>query len=567
MSAQGTALLSVRDLCVAFRGAARPVLESVSFELHRGRTLALLGPSGSGKSLTALSLLGLLPPGAQVLGGQARLGGPAGPDLLQLSEAGLRGVRGRRIGLVFQEPQSALNPVMRVGAQVAEVLRRHAGLSRRQAGVESVALLDAVGITAPARRAGDYPYQFSGGMKQRALIAMALAAGPELLIADEPTTALDLTVQAQVLDLLQRLQAERELALLFITHDLGVAARMADRVAVFDQGRVVEQAGREAFFSRPSHPCSQRMFAQLRQRGRLAGADDGAPGPGRAGAAWSPASAAPAPSRAAVLAAESLVVEFRMGGRLWPLRGRARRPLRAVDGVSLRLAEGEILAVVGESGSGKTTLARALTALVPASSGRLHFAGRALTGLSGRALREARRGLQMVFQDPYASLNPRMRIGTAIEEVLRLHSPPPAPAVSTRRVEALLREVGLEPGWRVRYPHQLSGGQRQRVCIARALAASPRLLVCDEPTSALDLGVRSQILALLARLRREHGLACLVISHDLDVVAALADRVMVMAAGRVVEQGETRRVLRQPAHPCTRRLLDAVLTLPAQGRA
>ena len=541
-------LLELRDLRTEFRtaGGPRTVVDGVSLAVPAGQTLVLLGESGSGKSLTALSILRLLPPGARQSGGEVWLDGV---NLSALPEAAMRGVRGRRIGMIFQEPMTSLNPVMRIGAQIAEVIRRHLGGRERAIRARGVELLAATGMADPARRYDDYPHQLSGGMKQRAMIAIALACDPELLIADEPTTALDVTTQAQILDLLQSLQRARGMGLLLVTHDLGVAARMADHVAVMQAGRVVEQAPRERFFTAPQHPYSRALFAALPDfsrrgqalTGNAAGHDAGAP-------------AASDNAIETVLDVRDVQVHFpiRRG-----LLQRAIGAVRAVDGVSLTLHRGRTLAVVGESGCGKTTLARAILRLLEPTGGSVHFEGTDLASLPARRLRPLRRHFQIVFQDPYGSLNPRLRVADIVREGLD------ALGIGVRgardeRVAQLLQRVGLPADAGERYPHEFSGGQRQRISIARALAVGPRLLVLDEPTSALDLSIQAAVLDLLRELQAEMGLAYVLITHNLGVVEYLADDVAVMYLGRIVEHGPAEQVLKHPRHPYTKALLAAV---------
>jgi peptide/nickel transport system ATP-binding protein len=512
-------LLSVENLSVAI-GAARPV-DGVSFDIAASETFALLGESGCGKSMTALSLMRLLPPVARIVSGEVTFDGR---DLFVLPESGMRELRGGGMAMIFQEPATSLNPVMTIGQQIAEVLRLHGGSAGKV-----VELLEAVGIPDPERRAQEFPFQLSGGMKQRAMIAMALAGEPKLLIADEPTTALDVTIQAQVLDLLKDLQRQRGMALLLITHDLGVAARMADRVGVMHAGQLVEVSAKAAFFRAPEHPYSQRLFASLPENLEK-----------------------PPPSQIEarpLLAVEDLAVHF-------PIRrGLFRRTVghvRAVDGVSLKVSHGRTLAIVGESGCGKTTAGKAILQLIQPTAGRVSLDGRDLTELAAREV-------QMVFQDPFGSLNPRLRIGEIIAEGMR-----------TLAVEGdvgeLLAQVGLESGMAGRYPHEFSGGQRQRIAIARALAVNPRLLICDEPTSALDVSVQAQIIALLKDLQERHGLAYLFITHNISVVDYLAHEVAVMYLGRIVEQGTIEDVLRGAKHPYTQALLAAVPKIDGVAR-
>jgi peptide/nickel transport system ATP-binding protein len=583
-------------------------VDGVDLEIRRGETFALLGESGCGKSMTALSILRLLPAAGRILAGAVRLDGT---DLLRIPERQMRAVRGGRIAMIFQEPHTSLNPVLTVGAQVAESLHRHQGLGRRAIAARVVELLDAVGIPDPARRAGEYPHQLSGGMKQRVMIAIALAGEPDLLIADEPTTALDVTIQAQVLDLLRRLQRERGMAILLITHDLGVVAEMADRVAVMYAGEIVEEAACRDFFSHPRHPYSIRLFASLpgvEKRGRRLEVIPGsvpaltegftgcrfeprcawamphctdqppawsAPAPGArvrchlfgprpvtAGPAATKSAAAPGPvapghvpEAGSLLEVAGLAVHF-------PIRRgvlqRVVGQVRAVDGVSLAVGRGRTLALVGESGCGKTTVGRGILQLLRPTGGSVLFEGQDLTRLAGDALRRRRRDLQIVFQDPYSSMNPRMVVGDIVEEGMLALGLVRDRAAREARVAELLRSVGLAPEVRSRYPHEFSGGQRQRVCIARALAVEPKLIVCDEPTSALDVSVQAQILNLLKDLQDRFGLAYLFITHNLSVVEYLAHDVAVMYLGRIVEHGEVGEVLGGPRHPYTQALLSAV---------
>ncbi|MEW6164454.1 MAG: ABC transporter ATP-binding protein [Pseudomonadota bacterium] len=588
-------LLSVRDLTVAI-GDSSPVA-GVSFDIARGETFALLGESGCGKSMTALALMRLLPSAARIAGGRVAF---AGADMCALTEAEMRTLRGGRIGMIFQEPGSSLNPVMTVGAQIAEALGLHDELPA--AGVRQervVELLAAVGIPDPARRAREYPFQMSGGMKQRVMIAMTLAGEPDLLIADEPTTALDVTIQAQVLDLLGELRRARGMALLLITHDLGVVARMADRIGVMYAGQLVEVAPRADFFAAPAHPYARRLFAALPDaaapRRRLATIPGGVPPAGtrfagcrfaarcdealprcatlappwiertpghrvrchldperaQSGKKVSAGGTATAtPAAAPLLSARGLRVHF-------PIRRgvlqRAVGHVRAVDGVDLELVAGKTLALVGESGCGKTTVGKALLGLLPPTGGDLRWQGAPQAGLEPARM-------QMVFQDPYGSLNPRMRIGEIVAEGRR--------GMAAPEIAALLEQVGLTADMAGRYPHEFSGGQRQRIAIARALAVNPRLLICDEPTSALDVSVQAQILNLLADLQERLGLTYLFITHNIAVVDHLADEVAVMYLGRIVERGTAVEVLRAPAHPYTQALLAAVPRIDgAPGRA
>ncbi len=535
-----TPLLSVERLSVGFGGGsfgggkdATLAVDDISFEIQPGTTFALVGESGSGKTVSALAVLRLLPPSARILSGRVMLGGA---DLFAFTEAAMCRIRGRRIGIIFQDPMTSLNPVMTIGRQLGETLRRQ-GRPEKSTLETKTELLRRVGLPHPERHVNEYPHQLSGGMRQRAMIALALAGEPELLVADEPTTALDVTIQAQILSLLKTLQRENGMALWLITHDLGIVAEMADQVAVMRRGQIVEQAPRQRFFARPEHAYSKQLFAAL------------------------PSMDSCLQRRLTQKARPPLleVLDFKV---YYPIReGLLRRVVdyvRAVDGVSFSLARGQTLALVGESGCGKTTLGKGLLNLLPSSGGRLVFAGNRLEGMNGAALRRLYAGMQIVFQDPFSSMNPRMLIGDIIEEGLRALRPDmPAPK-KRARVEELLARVGLPKEARLRYPHEFSGGQRQRICIARALAVNPKLIVCDEPTSSLDVSVQAQILALLKELQQRDGISYLFISHDLAVVAELADEVAVMYQGKIVEAGETAHVLQRPAHPYTIKLLSAV---------
>ncbi|WP_026411885.1 dipeptide ABC transporter ATP-binding protein [Actinomadura oligospora] len=532
-----TPVLSVRDLRVRF--GDREAVGGVSFDLEPGRALGVVGESGSGKSSIALALA-RLHVGADVTGSIL----VDGTDVLAASDAELRRLRGGRIAMVFQDPLSSLDPYLRVGDQIAEVYRVHTGASRRAAAAKAVEVLDRVGIPDAPRRARAHPHEFSGGMIQRALIAMALALEPRVLVADEPTTALDVTVQARLLALLDELRADTGMALLLVSHDFGVIAETADDVLVMRDGVAVEHGPVDGVLRAPSADYTRELLQAVPRldapRLRVT-----APEPGE------PADATP--GREPLLRVTDLRRDFVSGP---PLR---RRAVPAVDGVSLEIAPGEALGVVGESGSGKTTLARLVVRLLAPSSGRIEFAGRDVTRLSARDLRPSRRDLQMVFQDPLASLNPRRTVGDSIADPLRVLGEPDA----ERTARDLMDRVGLDPGRYDAYPHEFSGGQRQRVGIARALAPGPRLLVCDEPVTSLDVSTQAQILALLAELRAERGLALLFVSHDLAVVRSVCDRVAVMRAGRVVELGDVDTVYDHPEDAYTRELLAAVPRLAA----
>ena len=528
-------VLSVRQLSVAFaqEGERLLAVDQVSFEIGPGECFALVGESGSGKSVTALSVLRLLPPNGRILEGSVRL---HGTELLSLPEKRMSAVRGGKIGIVFQDPMTALNPVMTLGQQLAESLRLHGSLTGQAMRQRALDLLHQVGLPKPSRHLDEYPHQLSGGMRQRAMIALALAGEPELLIADEPTTALDVTLQAQILALLHRLRQETGMALWLITHDFGTVAEIADRVAVMQSGSLVETSDR-TFFTGPRHPYSQTLLSAM---------------PRLDACLSRPRRIAPAVTAAPLLEVRDLRVYYPIRRGIFQ---RTVDQVRAVDGVSFTLHRGETLALVGESGCGKTTLGKALLGLAPWTSGKVALAG---VPVPNRAGSREGAGLQVVFQDPFASMNPRMLIGPLLEEGLRAQQPKLSTEDRQTRVAALLAAVGLPLSARDRYPHEFSGGQRQRLCIARALAVEPAVLICDEPTSALDVSVQAQVIRLLKTLQQQHGLSYLFITHDLAVVSELADRVAVMQAGRIVETGDTRQILFEPQHPYTRHLLAAL---------
>ena len=532
--AEARPLLQVRGLHVRF--GTHDVVRGVDFDVAAGEKVALVGESGSGKTVSALAILRLLDGASQ--GGSVIFDGR---DLGALTPAQMRALRGRDIAMIFQEPMTALNPLHPVGRQVAEVLELHEGLPRRAAWARAVELLAQTGIAEPARRALDYPHQLSGGQRQRVMIAMALACRPRLLLADEPTTALDVTVRRQILDLLDALQAEHGLAMLFITHDLNLVRRYAHRVAVMQQGQVVETGSVDKVFAAPRHPYTRMLLGS--RPARLVAS---------VGAESAPA-----------LQAHGLQVRFARSGGLW-----RKQWVTVLDGIDLQLGAGRTLGVVGESGSGKSTLALALLGLLRRQGGTVDLLGADPAVLSARAMRPLRARAQMVFQDPFSSLSPRRTIAQIVAEGLEVHRPAMDAGQRLQRVRQMLAEVGL-PLSDVelqRYPHAFSGGQRQRIAIARALIVDPDILVLDEPTSALDVSVQQQVLQLLADLQRRRGLAYLLISHDLSVIAALAHRVIVLRQGRVVESGEVDQVLRDPAQTYTRELLAAA-DLPAGGAA
>ena len=540
-----TPVLEIRDLEILVDGeeGTRQAVRGLSLAIARGETFALVGESGSGKSVTALSLLRLLPPALGIARGAALL---AGTDLHRLPEGRLRELRGGRVGTIFQEPATSLNPVMRIGEQIEETLRAHTALRGAAARARVVEWLRRVGIPEPERRIDDYPFQFSGGQKQRIMIALALAAEPDLLIADEPTTALDVTVQAQILALLADIQRELGMAILLITHDLAVVRQVAHHVALMRHGEIVESAPAADFFQAPRHPYARELFAAIPT---FAKRDQTLAGVPRTLPARTPGEC--------LLEVRDLAVHYPLRRGAW---GRTRDWVRAVDGVSFDLHAGETLALLGESGCGKTTTGKALLRLLdgPRIGGSARLGGAELLTADGRTLQRLRRQIQIVFQDPFASLDPRMRIAATLEQGLLALRPELDAAERQKRAAALVERVGLPGDTLQRFPHEFSGGQRQRIAIARALIVEPQVLVCDEPTSALDVSVQAQILDLLRELQAERGLAYLFITHNFGVVEYLADRIAVMDGGRIVEQGGAERVLRAPAHAMTQRLLAAV---------
>ncbi|MGI8723781.1 MAG: ABC transporter ATP-binding protein [Methyloceanibacter sp.] len=533
--------MRVDDLSVTFRNGdnVTEAVRHVSFDIKKGETVALVGESGSGKTVTALSILRLLPyPSATHPSGAISF---KGEDVLALPPEALRRIRGNQISMIFQEPMTSLNPLHTIEQQIAEILKIHRGMSDRAARVRVLDLLEKVGIDDPKGRLSAYPHQLSGGQRQRVMIAMALANEPDLLIADEPTTALDVTIQAQILDLLLKLKDEFNMAMLLITHDLGIVRKMADRVCVMNNGEIVERGVTRDIFSNPQHPYTKHL---------LASEPKGSPPPADANAP-------------VILETKDLKVWF-------PIRRGFLRQIvgyiKAVDGVDLAVQEGQTLGVVGESGSGKTTLGHALLRLI-SSEGPIVYLGSRIDGLDSKAMRPLRRDMQIVFQDPYGSLSPRLSVSQIIEEGLLIQQPGLKREERRNRVSQALREVGLDPALQDRYPHEFSGGQRQRIAIARALVLEPKFLILDEPTSALDVSVQAQIVDLLRELQRKHKLAYVFISHDLKVVRALANSIIVMRNGKVVEQGTAQEVFAHPKTDYTKALLAAAFALEAVGSA
>ena len=609
-------LLEVENLSTWIESEAHTVyaVDGLGFQVRRGETFALLGESGCGKSVTALSIMRLLPETGHIVDGRVQI---EDVDLLRLTEAEMRAVRGKAIGMIFQEPMLSLNPVLTVGDQIAEVLERHTAAAPNEALARARTLLTSVGVPDAERRIHEFPFQLSGGLRQRVMIAMALACEPQLLVADEPTTALDVTIQSQVLELLRDLQRRQGMSVLLITHDLGVVAENAHRVGVMYAGQLVESASCEDFFTRPLHPYSRKLFASLparQKRGqplaviggsvpslaqRFAGCrfaercdyarpecsalppalaevsgdrtvrchwytgvlgDAGLPVQSTSAEAQRAAVEADEKTRSSpvdkpLLSVSDLRVHFPIHKGLFR---RVVGQVRAVDGVSLQIAAGRTLALVGESGCGKTTVGKGVLQLVNPTGGEVTFEDVDLARLDSSELRARRRDIQIVFQDPYSSLNPRMRVNEILEEGMKALGIGKSDVQRTQRIDDLLREVGLDVAAKGRYPHEFSGGQRQRIAIARALAVEPKLIVCDEPTSALDVSVQAQILNLLLDLQRRHGLAYLFITHNMGVVEFLAHEVAVMYLGRIVEHGSVEEIFSQPKHPYTRALLAAV---------
>ncbi len=553
-----TPILSVSNLTTSFRveGLWKPVVRNVSFDIKPKETVAVVGESGSGKSVTALSIMRLTPPGSSKIEGSIKL---AGQELLTLPEPQMRKIRGNDVAMIFQEPMTSLNPVLTIGFQIAEALILHRGMSRSEAEAETVRLLEKVRIPAAKSRFHEYPHRFSGGMRQRVMIAMALACKPKLLIADEPTTALDVTIQAQILQLIKLLQEEEGMSVLFITHDMGVVAEIADRTVVMYNGQAVETGETEDIFARAKHPYTRSLLSAVPKLGSMEGRKRPMRFPvvDRATGESDVPTETPDTVKAAerpVLEVSNLTTRFEIrSGLLGSVKGR----VHAVENVSFSVQAGETLALVGESGCGKSTTGRSVMRLIEPLSGSVLLDGVDVLKLNQHDLREQRKRMQMIFQDPFASLNPRMNVGAAIAEPLLINK------LATRseardQIAELLRRVGLQPDMASRFPHEFSGGQRQRICIARALAVEPRLIVADEAVSALDVSVKAQVVNLMLELQARMGLGYLFISHDMAVVERVSHRVAVMYLGEIVEIGPREAIFGNPQHPYTKRLLAAV---------
>jgi peptide/nickel transport system ATP-binding protein len=614
-------LLTVTGLKTWFETSDQTVraVDGIDFTIEKGETFALLGESGCGKSMTSLSLMRLVPePAGRIVAGSVKL---HDEDLLQLTEMQMRNVRGNRMAMIFQEPMTSLNPVLKIGRQIKETVARHSRFGDFSSKKRALELLDAVGIPDPNRRYNEYPHQLSGGMKQRVMIAIALAGDPELLIADEPTTALDVTIQAQVLDLLKQLQKDTGMAIMLITHDLGVVSQMADRVAVMYAGQIVEQANRDQFFANPQHPYSIKLFDSLptinKRDQKLAVIQGSVPSLAqtfkgcrfepRCDYAWDvcrnelprwnstpagggalchmldkeqvyPGTTSKAETEVEVTRQSALTVAddeplmLHVDGLKvhFPVqKGLFKRTVgfvKAVDDLSLDIPKGKTLALVGESGCGKTTVGKGILQLVRPTAGCVKLEDIQLNRLSSRELRAKRRDVQIIFQDPFSSMNPRMMVKDIVEEGMIAQQVGGDAKQREQRIEELLEQVGLSADHKLRYPHEFSGGQRQRICIARALAVEPKVIVCDEPTSALDVSVQAQILNLLKDLQNKLGLSYLFITHNLSVVEYLAHEICVMYLGRIVEYGQVEEVMSNPMHPYTKALLSAVPTIEKDGR-
>ena len=542
-------ILQVKNLTVSTGTGTKKtdIVNNISFTIERGETFVLLGESGSGKSITALSIMRLLPAAIKISDGSVIL---HTTNLFQLPENKMRKIRGAKIGMIFQEPQTSLNPVLTAGQQISETLRQHDNLSKKQCIKRSIELLDAVGIPDAERRINEYPHQFSGGMKQRIMIAIALAGKPDLLIADEPTTALDVTIQAQVLNLLRKLQSETGMSILFITHDIGVASQMADHIAVMQNGSIVELKTKKELFSNPENSYTQKLFDAIPSWEKRTEENE--------------IEEIERTERTSLLKVKDLKVYY-------PIRkGIFKRTIghvRAVDSVTIDLHAGETVAIVGESGSGKTTMGKGILQLLEVTSGDITYQKTDLNKLDARSLRKLRSDIQIVFQDPYSSMNPRMMVNDIIQEGMLAQGVGESKKERDEHTVKLLEQVGLLPEYRFRYPHEFSGGQRQRICIARALAVKPKLIICDEPTSALDVSVQAQILSLLKDLQKEYQLGYLFITHNISVVEYIAHYVAVMYEGKIVEQGAVEKILKNPKNPYTKNLLSAVPRIELQSNS
>jgi len=527
-------ILNIKKL--SLKVGDKKLLKSISFNIEQGEIFALVGESGSGKSLTSLAIMRLLPQAISVDSGDIELNSRS---LFAISEFEMQKIRGKSIAMIFQEPMTALNPVMTIGEQVAEVIRLHLDLDSEAIKNRVVELFEEVALAEPRQRYNWYPHQLSGGQKQRVMIAIALACEPELLIADEPTTALDVTIQAQVLSLLKEIQKRRTLSILFITHDMGVVAQMADRIAVMRYGEIVEEAPRESFFDNPTHPYTKALLKDaLPLKESRVGEVEGS----------------------SLLEIRDLKVHFPIKKGLFQ---RTVGHVKAVDGVSISIPKGKTLALVGESGSGKSTIGQAILRLIDSTNGEINFNGVDITKLTQKEMMSYRSKIQIIFQDPYSALNPRMTIGDTIREgMVSLKVGSSDKNIQDNKIKELLIKVGLEADYMDRYPHEFSGGQRQRIGIARALAVEPELIICDEPTSALDVSVRSQVLKLLKELQRERGLSYLFITHDLSIITTIAHEVAVMSSGKIVEQGDVAFVMENPQDKYTQKLLKSAPRLP-----
>jgi peptide/nickel transport system ATP-binding protein len=557
----GELILSIRNLSVSFRtdGVWCPAVEGLSFDVGPRETVAVVGESGSGKSVTALSVMRLLPPANSGAQGAIRL---VGRDVLKISEEEMRGLRGAAASMIFQEPMTSLNPVLTIGFQIAEALINHRSIDRKAAEAEALRILERARVPAARQRLHDYPHRFSGGMRQRVMIAMALACRPKLLIADEPTTALDVTVQADILELIKSLQDAEGMSVMFITHDMGVVAEIADRVVVLWKGKKVEEGAASEILTRPRHPYTQALIAAVPRLGSMRGEPSPKPflEPEAAQATLDPNRVAIERGRLALHSDQRPLLEVVNLVTRFPVRsgifGRVSARVHAVENVSFSLRAGETLALVGESGCGKSTTGRSILRLIEPSEGRVFFDGQDVLALDSESLRKLRQRMQMVFQDPFASLNPRKSAGEAIAEPIIVHGLA-RPREARERVADLLHKVGLTPEMATRLPHEFSGGQRQRMAIARALALSPKLIVADEAVSALDVSVKARVINLLMRLQAELDLAFLFISHDIAVVERVSHRIAVMYLGEIVEIGPRAAIIENPQHPYTKRLMAA----------